>query len=175
MKLSKNVVMAVAVCSAVWCILLTVVIFFFHSRYSYEGNATRLAKKALEFVCEVPSSVEIVSISEPIPFKGKRVMTDREMDSISESINKISNAIMTGYMSEDNPESLEIFSRQMNAVAALASIPSLKEDSDEINGYKVIIDFKARSANGQPYHSKLWVILDKDCKVVINSIEIPVL
>ena len=43
------------------------------------------------------------------------------------------------------------------------------------NGWKVKIDFEAKTLKGKPYHSEYWFILDKEAEIVVKSFEIPLL
>ena len=77
-----------------------------------------------------------------------------------------------------NQETTELMERQMSAMSVLRSLAAPHkpgETKPPFNGWKVKIEYEALSANGNPYHSEYWFILNKDADCVINSFEIPLL
>ena len=55
---------------------------------------------------------------------------------------------------------------------------SFDSDADKprpFNGWKVKIEYEAKTADGSPYRSEYWFILDKEATCVVNSFEIPLL
>ncbi len=51
----------------------------------------------------------------------------------------------------------------------------LSKEKKPFNGWKVKIDFEAKTLKGKPYHSEYWFILDKEAEIVVKSFEIPLL
>ena len=78
----------------------------------------------------------------------------------------------------------EQMKRQLDAMTTLRALiasgdmnPTAKERKAEkpFNGWKVKIDFEAKTLQGEPYHSEYWFILDKEAQCVVKSFEIPLL
>ena len=96
---------------------------------------------------------------------------------------KINEKVMsqTGDLSEidlENSGLTSLVERQMSAMSAIRSFVWLGSDADKprpFNGWKVKIEYEAKTANGSPYRSEYWFILDKEARCVVNSFEIPIL
>ena len=54
-------------------------------------------------------------------------------------------------------------------------IPNSGKEKKPFNGWKVKIDFEAKTLKGKPFHSEYWFILDKEAEIVVKSFEIPLL
>ena len=142
-----------------------------------------LAEKALYACVDNPASVEIVAVSKPDSVFGRDFVTMDEKMAIGISMMNISNKIMesTGDLEDfdfENKEVTELMERQMSALSALRSLVSFNDDAEKakpFNGWKVKIEYKAKSENGYPYHSEYWFIMDKDATCVVNSFEIPII
>ena len=77
-------------------------------------------------------------------------------------------------------EVTSLMERQMSAVSALRSVSPFStdkpsKDKKDFTGWKVKVEYTAKSSQGVPYHSEFWCIIDKEAEVVINSFEIPIL
>lgn len=72
-----------------------------------------------------------------------------------------------------------LMERQMSAMVALRSLTGMiPEESDKpkpFTGWKVKVEYEAKTVDGKPYHSEYWVIIDKNADCVIKSFEIPLL
>ncbi len=72
-----------------------------------------------------------------------------------------------------------LMERQMSAMSALRSLAGLSLDDPDkpkpFSGWKVKVEYVAKTVDGKPYRSEYWFILDKDANCVIKSFEIPLL
>lgn len=159
---------------------------------SCEGNpasrATDIAKIALKASVDNPESVKILCVCKPVPIYGKDYVTPIEKDSLSNHLFQISTNILeeTDYF-QDFPkiENNEVLRRALDAVTTLRALIAYNEiehNQDKkgkrakpFSGWKVKIDFKAKTLEGKQYRSQYWFILDKKAQCVIKSFEIPYL
>ncbi|HBY17205.1 MAG TPA: hypothetical protein DEG90_08735 [Porphyromonadaceae bacterium] len=154
-----------------------------YSFYKYDSNKVTprtLAIESLKAVTENPDSLRLISVSDPIKVFGRVFITDEEMGEVQEHMMVFSDRLMqrTSSMTlEDyeDPEIRSLMSRQMSAISFLRSLNSRKDPGKEHSGWKVKIDFHSVSHVGIPYHAEYWAIMDKDCRYVLNSFEIPIL
>ena len=67
----------------------------------------------------------------------------------------------------------------LRALIAYGEMEEAKTGKEKVakpfNGWKVKIDFEAKTLKGKPYHSEYWFILDKEAEIVVKSFEIPLL
>lgn len=78
-----------------------------------------------------------------------------------------------------------LYTRQLDAMTTLRALiaygeleganPHKVKEKKPFNGWKVKIDFEAKTLKGKPYHSEYWFILDKEAEIVVKSFEIPLL
>lgn len=157
--------------------------YVFFAGNSPAKKAPEVAKTALYASVDCPESVRIVAVSKPDSVFGRDYLSNDEKMAIAMSMMKINEKVMsqTGDLSEINLENSELTSlveRQMSAMSAIRSFVWLGSDADKprpFNGWKVKIEYEAETANGSPYRSEYWFILDKEARCVVNSFEIPIL
>lgn len=148
-----------------------------------QKKAVRVAQTALYASVDNPESVKVIAVSKPDSVFGRDYINDDEKMAIAMSMMKINEKVMsrTGNLSEINFEDSELtvlVERQMSAMSAIRSLVSLDSGADTprpFNGWKVKIEYEAKTASGSPYRSEYWFILDKDARCVVNSFEIPIL
>lgn len=156
--------------------------YVFFAGNSPEKKAPEIAKTALYASVDCPESVSIVAVSKPDSVFGRDYINDDEKMAIAVSMMKINEKVMsqTGDLSEidfEDSELTALVERQMSAMSAIRSLVSL-DSADRpkpFNGWKVKIEYEAKTAGGSPYRSEYWFILDKDARCVVNSFEIPIL
>ena len=125
----------------------------------------------------------VKAVSEPDTVFGREYVTDEEQMAIAVAMVNINKKVMAdtqdlSNLDLSNQETTELMERQMSAMSVLRSLAAPHnpcEPKPPFNGWKVKIEYEALSANGNPYHSEYWFILNKDADCVINSFEIPLL
>ena len=146
-------------------------------------RAKALAEKALFESVANPESVTVKAVSEPDTVFGREYVTDEEQMAIAVAMVNINKKVMAdtqdlSNLDLSNQVTTELMERQMSAMSVLRSLAAPHkpgEPKPPFNGWKVKIEYEALSANGNPYHSEYWFILNKDADYVINSFEIPLL
>lgn len=157
--------------------------YVFFACNSPAKKAPEVAKTALYASVDCPEAVRIVAVSKPDSVFGRDYISDDEKMAIAMSMMKINEKVMsqTGDLSEidlENSGLTSLVERQMSAMSAIRSFVWLGSDADKprpFNGWKVKIEYEAKTANGSPYRSEYWFILDKEARCVVNSFEIPIL
>ena len=147
-----------------------------------ENRAVEVAEKALMASVDNPKSVKILGISKADSVFGRDYVTMDEKMALSMAMMKINEKVMkeTNGLENFNPDNRDmagLMERQMEAMAVLRSltIPGGQNGKTlkPFNGWKVKIEFEAKTAEGKPYRSEYWFILDKEARCVIKSFEIP--
>lgn len=167
------------------CIALWGGIFFFACRSNNPKERARtVAEKSLMACVDCPETVEIKAFSDADSVFGREYITLDERVSIATAMMKISSRVME---QTDNMENVDfqdaelagLMERQMSAMSALRSLTGLGPDNSDkpkpFTGWKVKVEYEAKTADGKPYHSEYWFILDKNADCVIKSFEIPLL
>lgn len=157
--------------------------YVFFAGNSPVKQAPEIAKTALYASVDCPESVRIVAVSKPDSVFGRDYINDDEKMAIAMSMMKINEKVMsrTGDLSEidfEDSELTALVERQMSAMSAIRSLVSLDSGAERprpFNGWKVKIEYEAKTAGGSPYRSEYWFILDKEARCVVNSFEIPIL
>jgi len=166
-------------------ILLWGGIFFFAcSTNDTRERARAVAEKSLMACVDCPETVEIKAFSDADSVFGREYITIDERMAIASAMMKISSSVMER---TDNMEKVDfgdvelagLMERQMSAMSALRSLTGLCLDNPDkpkpFTGWKVKVEYEAKTADGKPYRSEYWFILDKDADCVIRSFEIPLL
>lgn len=153
-------------------------------RDNVKSRAEDVAVKALSASVDNPESIEIHAISRADSVFGKEYVTMEEKLAISQTMMKVNEKVMKetdGFENLDlgNREIASLMERQMSAMAVLRSMmPSCTphwEKKPPFTGWKVKIDYGAKTEDGKSYRSEYWFILDKDARCVVKSFEIPLL
>lgn len=147
-----------------------------------QKKAVRVAQTALYASVDNPESVKVIAVSKPDSVFGRDYINDDEKMAIAMSMMKINEKVMsrTDDLSEidfEDSELTELVERQMSAMSAIRSLVSLDSGADRprpFNGWKVKIEYEAKTAGGSSYRSEYWFILDRDARCVVNSFEIPI-
>lgn len=154
--------------------------YVFFAGNSPAKKAPEVAKTALYASVDYPESIRIVAVSKPDSVFGRDYINDDEKMAIAMSMMKINEKVMsrTDDLSEidfEDSELTALVERQMSAIRSLVSLDSGADRPRPFNGWKVKIEYEAKTAGGSPYRSEYWFILDKDARYVVNSFEIPIL
>ena len=143
-------------------------------------NPARLAEKSLLLNSDNPESVKISHISNPEPVYGRNLISDKELDDISERVMKSTEFLMKQGSSDisKNAELQEMMTRQLAAVAVIRNYnpdnASAKDNKDQ-TGWKIKIKYSANSHSGKKFKSEYWAYLDNNNKFVLKSFDIPIL
>ena len=160
------------------------IFFFACSSNNTKEHARLVAEKSLMACVDCPETVEIKAFSDADSVFGREYITLDERVAIATSMMKISSRVME---QTDNMENIDfndvelvgLMERQMSAMSALRSLTGLSPDNSDtpkpFTGWKVKVEYEANTADGKPYHSEYWFILDKNADCVIKSFEIPLL
>ena len=145
-------------------------------------RAVEVAELALKASVDNPESVKIIGISRPDSVFGREYVTMDEKMSISMAMMKINEKVMqlTDGLENFHPDDKEIaglMERHMEVMAVLRSITPQANGNvtKPFSGWKVKIEYEAESADGSPYRSEYWFILDKEAVCVVKSFEIPLM
>ncbi|MBD5583771.1 MAG: hypothetical protein HDQ88_01690 [Clostridia bacterium] len=147
-------------------------------------QACELAQKGLLATVDNPETVEIIAISEPDSVFGRDYISQEEKMNLAVAMMKVNQKVMEQTENMENlgaPNSgvTSLMERQMAAASALRSVnPFSLENSNEkkpFSGWKVKVEYTAKTSDGLPYHSEYWCIIDKDVDCVVNSFDIPIL
>ena len=168
------------------CVILWGSIFCFISCTGSKAEQARLlAEKALYATAEDPESIEIKAFSKADSIFGREYVNPEEKMNLAMAMIKVNQKVMeeTQNLEDVEHSSKEVTSlmeRQMSAASALRSVSPFSTDphdgkKKEFSGWKVKVEYTAKSSQGVPYHSEFWCIIDKEAEVVINSFEIPIL
>ncbi|EJX03937.1 hypothetical protein EVA_07955 [gut metagenome] len=179
-------------------ILLTTVCFWGGLFYcisccnSPDKRAMEVAERALRTLVDNPESIQIKGISKAEPVFGKEYVNPHEKAALSMHLMKYGQKLMeeTDYLQKPGREAdgiREQLTRQLDAMTTLRTLIAYENRTEAksekgkgktakpFNGWKVKIDFEAKTPQGKPYHSEYWFILDKKAEIVVKLFEIPLL
>ncbi|MBD5357735.1 MAG: hypothetical protein HDR88_12140 [Bacteroides sp.] len=180
MKPGMKLAILLISCIAIW----SGIFFFACSSSNPKQRARAVAEKSLMACVDCPETVEIKAFSDADSVFGREYITLDERVAIATSMMKISSRVMERTDNMDNidfddTELAGLMERQMSAMAALRSLTGMiPEESDKpksFTGWKVKVEYEAKTVDGKPYHSEYWFIIDRNADCVIKSFEIPLL
>lgn len=129
-----------------------------------------------------PETVKIHAVSIPDSVFGRDYITQEEKMAISVAMMKVSEKVMKetdGFDKVDfgDKAMADLMERQMSVMSVIRSFASYETHNSkkQFSGWKVKIEYEAEAADGSPYHSEYWFILDKEAVCVVKSFEIPLL
>lgn len=142
------------------------------------GKIVSLAESEVKEHTDCQGTPEILGISEPDSAFGTGYLSQKEKESMMAVMQKVTQTIMkrTNNMTEFNPDDkyvIELAERQMKAMSDLRSMIYESDKKEEWSGWKVRVDYQAKSHSGQEYKAERWLFIDKDGKEVVKSFEIP--
>lgn len=150
-----------------------------------QKRAVDVAKTALMATVDNPESVRVKGISKVDSVFGREYVNRNERMALSVTLMKLGQEMMK----EDCPENIgadlehwempQRMKRRMEAMTALRELvgTGMLEGNKQrpFNGWKVKIEYEAKSTDGNSYRSEYWCILDKKANCVVKSFEIPLL
>lgn len=137
-----------------------------------------------------PESVQIKGISKADSVFGKVYVNQNEQMALSVTLMKLSQEMMKDNSLENIGTDLEHWEMPKQVKQRLEAMTALREllgtgmlhseaihgdKAKPFNGWKVKIEYEAKTADGNPCHSEYWCILDKEANCVVKSFEIPLL
>lgn len=150
-----------------------------------QKRAVDVAKTALMAIVDNPESVQIKGISKVDSVFGREYVNRNEQMTLSVTLMKLGQEMMKGDCLESigtDPEHWELpkqVKQRMEAMTALRELVCIgmleSNKPKPFNGWKVKIEYEAKTADGNPYRSEYWCILDKKANCVVKSFEIPLL
>lgn len=155
-----------------------------------QKRALDVAKTALMATVDNPESVQIKGISKVDSVFGKEYVNRNEQMALSVTLMKLGQEMMEEDCLENIGTDLEHWEipqqvkQRMEAMTALRELVGMgmleSNDADNnkpkpFNGWKVKIEYEAKTTDGNPYRSEYWCILDKKANCVVKSFEIPLM
>lgn len=147
-----------------------------------KNSARKVAEKALLASVDRPETVKIHAVSMPDSVFGRDYITQEEKMAISVAMMKVSEKVMKetdGFEKMDfgDKAMADLMERQMSVMSVIRNLASYETHNSkkQFSGWKVKIEYEAESADGSPYRSEYWFILDKEAVCVMKSFEIPLL
>lgn len=160
------------------CALLFGLIYFVdYNARQQKYKPERIAVESLRSVMEVPNSLRMKSISKPIPVYGRKYITDSELTEMLGKIEKVSELMMNKMddgVDYNSPEVQDLMTRQIAASAMLRSMNDAPMSKSQ-TGWKIKLSYSSKSKRGVEQNAEYWAIMDKDCRYIINSFEVPVI
>lgn len=160
------------------------IFFFACSSNNPKARAKAVAEKSLMACVDCPETVKIKAVSNVDSVFGREYVTLDESMAIATSMLKTTSHVMeqTDDMENINFSDVELaglMERQMSAMAAMRGLTGSDDGESgnpkKFSGWKVKIEYEAKTSDGKPYRSEYWFILDKDAGCVVKSFEIPLL
>lgn len=137
-----------------------------------------LAKENLELSVDYPKQIKIIAVSEPDSAFGTGYFTEKEVQGMLQTMKTVTDTIMkrTNNMSKFDPNDYYVVSlaeRQMRGMSEIHSMIMKSDKKGAFSGWKVKIDYSCVDANAIPYRAERWFFIDKDCKQVYKTFELP--
>lgn len=143
-----------------------------------KDKITSLAKENLELSIDNPKQLKVIAVSQPDSAFGTGYFSQTEVKGIIKIMQLITDTIMkrTNGMRQFNPDDTYVLSladRQMKAMSEIRSLVGKAGRKGEFSGWKVRIDYSSVDANGNPYRAERWCFVDKNCRQVYRTFELP--
>ena len=159
-----------------------VIAFLLKDNVNPKDQAKEVAERALLASVDRPETVKIHAVSTLDSVFGRDYISQDEKMAISVAMMKVNEKVMKetdGFENMDFEDKAmsNLMERQMSVMSVIRNL-AFNESPDKkepFSGWKVKIEYEAESADGTPYRSEYWFILDKDAVCVVKSFEIPLL
>lgn len=159
-----------------------IIAFLLKDNVNPKDQAKEVAERALLASVDRPETVKIHAVSTPDSVFGRDYISQEEKMAISVAMMKVNEKVMKetdGFENMDfgNKAMSNLMERQMSIMSVIRNLASNEspDKKEAFSGWKVKIEYEAESADGTPYRSEYWFILDKDAVCVVKSFEIPLL
>lgn len=145
-----------------------------------DSNRTlqQLAEQNLRQSVEYPQQLQIMAVSEPDSAFGTNYFSPKEKDGILHIMRSVTDSIMrrTNNMQSFDINDfyvMDLAERQMRSNAEIRDMMRLSKGKGEWSGWKVKIDYSAKSHHGLDYHAERWFFINKEGNSIIRTIELP--
>lgn len=143
-----------------------------------KDSLLQLAEEQLRQSVEYPQQLQILGISEPDSAFGVNYFSQKEKEEILRIMRSVTDSIMRR---TNNMESFDIndfyvmdlAERQMRANAEIQEMVRQSKGKGEWSGWKVKIDYAAKSHHGQDYHAERWFFINKEGNSIVKTMELP--
>lgn len=148
-----------------------------------QRKAKSLAEKALYATVENPKTIKVLAVSRADSVFGRDYITEEEQINIAKAMMAVNQEVMKATNGFENINNLDrkttaLIERQMSAMSVLRSIMQFgapEKTKQNFSGWKVKIDYQAKTDDGAVYRSEYWFFLDKEASCVVRSFEIPII
>lgn len=143
-----------------------------------EDRMKNLARENILASADVPESVKFLGVSKPDSAFGSHYYTEKEAQGVMKVWQRISDIVEKEARKAKSIEDIDkdvllLAQRQMQSQFAVEIILSGTPEKKEFSGWKVKVDYEAKSEDGIRYKAERWLYLSKDGNQVINIFEIP--
>lgn len=138
----------------------------------------QLAEENLRQSVDYPQQLQILGISEPDSAFGVNYFSQKEKEGILRIMRSVTDSIMRR---TNNMESFDIndfyvmdlAERQMRANAEIQEMVRQSKGKGEWSGWKVKIDYAAKSHHGLDYYAERWFFINKEGNSIVKTMELP--
>lgn len=138
----------------------------------------QLAEENLRQSVDYPQQLQILGISEPDSAFDVNYFSQKEKEGILRIMRSVTDSIMRR---TNNMESFDIndfyvmdlAERQMRANAEIQEMVRQSKGKGEWSGWKVKIDYAAKSHHGLDYYAERWFFINKEGNSIVRTIELP--
>lgn len=155
--------------------LLTVILL---SACDKKDQMVKLAEMNLRQSVDYPKQLKILAVSEPDSAFGTHYFSRDEIKGMMTVMQKVTADIMarTGNMTKFDPNDhyvMDMAERQMQAMSEIRAMVRQGGNKGEWSGWKIKIDFQARSKDGIDYRAERWFFLNKEGNTIFRTFELP--
>lgn len=138
----------------------------------------QLAEENLRQSVDYPQQLQILGISEPDSAFGVNYFSQKEKEGILRIMRSVTDSIMrrTNNMESFNINDfyvMDLAERQMRANAEIQEMVRQSKGKGEWSGWKVKIDYAAKSHHGLDYHAERWFFINKEGNSIVKTMELP--
>jgi len=143
-----------------------------------KGKMISMAEENLRQTVDYPKQLKILAVSEPDSAFGNGYFSQKEIKGMVTVMQKVTEDIMkrTNNMSQFDPTDhyvMDMAERQMRAMSDIRSLVRHSEKKGEWSGWKIKVDFEAKSKNGIGYKAERWFFFDKKGESILQTLELP--
>lgn len=143
-----------------------------------KGQMVKLAEMSLRQGVDYPGHLKILAVSEPDSAFGTHYFSREEMNGMMAVMREVLSDIMarTENMTKFDPNDryvMDMAERQMQAMSEIRAMVRQGGTKGEWSGWKIKVDFQARSKDGIDYQAERWFFLNKEGNTIFKSFELP--
>ena len=146
---------------------------------SRESKINKLVTGHLEQSLDNPQELKVQEIAEPDSAFGLNYFTEKEQAYLLGTVSNVTKVLMerTAYMTKpdlDDAYTMTLADLEMRMSTGLFSGMLGDGKKAAWSGWKVRVTYTCKSKYGCKYKAQRWYFLDKDCKTVIRSFDLPI-